>query len=847
MRRFRMSALVLLLLASLFSIPVGPAASAGLRRASVLEVGNSPNCVYHTIADALAAAQDGDTIKVENSTFVEGPLATDKDITLAGGYNRTDYACLTQTGYGYTTLQTDGQTFGRLFGTVWANVTIKWFIFEGNTYGGGGVSGSDSHLDLQHVIIRNNTADRGAGLVLLRSSASLADCEIYDNTATAMGGGIDATDLHAPAAVTLARVLLHRNQAGTNGGAIHALDAQFILDDWVAIGGDPTTANHALLNGGGVYVEGSGARLAVNDPDVTLNLMANTAGEQGGGLYAGDGAQVVLVGTPDPIFGELLIVHNNVADADGDGSGNGGAIYATGGASIEARSVYMYGNQAQDGGAIALYLASLAGSDVRLQYNHAAGRGGGLYTWSGTVLLQDGSEIGGVGANLPNDAYDGGGVYARGSSSLTFDRSAIRGNQASYSGSGVYLTNGAQMLAANGTVIDRNQLPSGAFYGGGVYAEGMGTRLVLDASEIVSNTAMFYGGGIYLVNQAQVVVQNTSTVHGNSVSDSYGAGGGAYVAGGKAELSLDVAMFSDNSSGGAGGGIYVGWGALVSLARSSDVTNNTSAGSGGGIFNQDATVSVVDSWVGYNRSNFASGGGIYSSGGRVDLERAWIGWNSALMGYGGGLYASDGTALSIRRTQVVGNFSELEGSGLAIRGPGDGSGPLAEVTNSFIVDNATLSPPVPGCCSAVYVDGARAMLKHNTIARQTQDGYGVRVDVGADLEMWNTILANLNTGIRRVDGIDARSVAVNTLFYNNVTAYDPDVLVYQTFYGDPAFVAPGNYHILAASQAIDRGRYAGVGLDFDGQHRPMGDGFDLGADEYPGKVRIYLPAVMKGY
>jgi hypothetical protein len=121
------------------------------------------------------------------------------------------------------------------------------------------------------------------------------------------------------------------------------------------------------------------------------------------------------------------------------------------------------------------------------------------------------------------------------------------------------------------------------------------------------------------------------------------------------------------------------------------------------------------------------------------------------------------------------------------------------------------------------------------------------VDVGADLEMWNTILANLNTGIRRVDGIDARSVAVNTLFYNNVTAYDPDVLVYQTFYGDPAFVAPGDYHISAASQAIDRGTPAGVGWDFDGQHRPMGDGFDLGADEYPGIVRIYLPAVTKGY
>ena len=847
MRRFRMAALVLLLSATLLPTPVVPAASASSRRASVLEVGNSPNCVYHTIADALAAAQDGDTIKVENSTFVEEQLFTDKDITLAGGYNRTDYACLTQTGYGYTTLHTDGP-YGPFFGAIWATVSVRWFIFEGNTYGGGGVSGNDSHLNLENVIIRDNSAYRGGGLVLFRSSASLTDCEITNNSATYMGGGIDVEDLEAPATLTLTRVLLQGNYAGTNGGGIHSWNAPVVLDDWVGIGGDVGTANHAVGNGGGVYLEGSGAQLVVADLDVILNLIANTAGEHGGGLYATDGAQAVMMGGLDPIFGERLLVFNNVADSDGSGTGSGGGMYATGGATIEARSVYAYGNQAHNGGAIALNGASLVGSDVRLQYNHAVNLGGGLYAAGGTVSLDEGSEIGGVGEHLPNNAYSGGGVYATSGASVTLAGSAIRGNQALYTGSGAYLTEGAQMLATSGTAIDRNGSESGGWYGGGVYAEWGGARLVVDASEIVSNTAMVLGGGLFVGNSAEAEVRNGSVVRGNTVGtpENYGAGGGAYVASNGAKLGVDASTVRDNYAMGNGGGIWTCCGATVSLARNSLVVDNVGLGEGGGIGLEYATLSVVDSSIRSNNTTLGSGGGIHSMGGQVTLERSGLEWNSAPLDYGGGLSAHD-TALFIRRTEISGNSSKYDGSGLDIRGPGDGSGPRAEVTNSFIIDNITWDSPIPGCCSAVYLDGARAMLKHNTIARQARDGYGVRVDVGADLEMWNTIFANFETGIRRVDGIDARSVAVNTLFYNNVTAYDPDVLVYQTFYGDPAFVAPGDYHISAASQAIDRGTPAGVGWDFDGQHRPMGDGFDLGADEYPGIVRIYLPAVTKGY
>lgn len=66
--------------------------------------------------------------------------------------------------------------------------------------------------------------------------------------------------------------------------------------------------------------------------------------------------------------------------------------------------------------------------------------------------------------------------------------------------------------------------------------------------------------------------------------------------------------------------------------------------------------------------------------------------------------------------------------------------------------------------------------------------------------------------------------------------------------GKPAFVNPasGDYHILFGSAAMDRGIDAGMTTDIDGEARPHGNGYDIGADEYAGPiVSIYLPLVLK--
>ncbi len=49
---------------------------------------------------------------------------------------------------------------------------------------------------------------------------------------------------------------------------------------------------------------------------------------------------------------------------------------------------------------------------------------------------------------------------------------------------------------------------------------------------------------------------------------------------------------------------------------------------------------------------------------------------------------------------------------------------------------------------------------------------------------------------------------------------------------NPLFVRPSNYHLRPTSPCIDAGTDAGVYTDLDGQDRPWGAGFDMGADEF---------------
>ena len=154
--------------------------------AVTLEVGTSATCAYHTIAAAIAAANPGDTIKVENTVFVESPLVVSKDLTLAGGYHSADpYSCLTLTGYNHTTVRRSGVTPAPILRINSAEVTITWFIFENNA-NGSGLEVNNATLNLEDSIVRDN--DNSGLLIDGGSDVTLVRAEVSGNSANAGGG-----------------------------------------------------------------------------------------------------------------------------------------------------------------------------------------------------------------------------------------------------------------------------------------------------------------------------------------------------------------------------------------------------------------------------------------------------------------------------------------------------------------------------------------------------------------------------------------------------------------------------------------------------------------------------------
>lgn len=847
MRHLRLAVLVLLLAGTLAAGPMGRAAPALARPAATLEVGTSPLCAYHTIAAAIAAANPGDTIKMENTIFYEAPLVVDKDLTLAGSFNSADpYGCLTLTGYNYTTIRPATPSGARILAVNDATVTVSWTIIEGNTSTGGGVAVTDGTLNLENVKIQNNRAYWGAGLNVARSVAELTDCEFNDNLAESGGGGLDVWGNTPSSEVHLVRVAFQGNEAVGKGGAMLLEEqAQVLAEEGLTIGGDSSSGNHAGQDGGGVAILDWTSSLVVNSFSTLSTISYNSAGRHGGGIYS-DGGLVTLSGWLDPGLGELLVLAHNEADWDGDGMGNGGAIYGINSASIGTSYSYIADNEAQNGGALFIDLSSLWDvSGSRLYHNIAAGQGGGL--WLGgsgsSALVERGTVIGGPGAGQANEADEGGGIYAGDGSTVVIDQSAVRGNYGWTRGAGVCVVGGSTLITWRDSAIDRNQTPYSCQEGGGIFADGTGTRVQLDETQVTSNTVMYKGGGLYVGNGAVATVRNGSVVRGNSTDLLSDGGGGIYVLGASSVLTVTQSAIRDNSTAMHGGGIS-NWGGTVILDRAG-LDHNYAHYRGGGMFSYGGDVTIRRSSISHNQAEHGNGGGLFSEAEDAMVEQCSLVGNTSTEGSGGAI-ATLGSEIYVWRDLVALNSSPGEGSALYLTAAGGTPRPMAGVVNSFVVDNETTGGSA-GCCSAVYVENVYAMLTYDTLARQTQGGVGVQAGNDSIVSMVDNIVANFATGIRRPADGTGVATAWHTLYYDNVTDYDPDVTNYYLTIGDPAFVGGGDYHLTPSSAALDIAADTGVYDDYDGQARPWGLGYDIGADEYAEVQYFYLPLVFNYY
>lgn len=178
-------------------------------------------------------------------------------------------------------------------------------------------------------------------------------------------------------------------------------------------------------------------------------------------------------------------------------------------------------------------------------------------------------------------AYDGGGIYMAGNSTVYINYGSVKNNTAVNNGGGVYHKSGTVSIAHNSGNTGSVDGNTAGNYGGGVYSQA-GTLGLRNGGSISGNSAV-NGGGVYKVGGTfdfinGTMARNTASGNGGAV---YAAGGDFKFQGGKIGGTADA----DANTAVDGAGIFVADGVTIAIYGGSEslVSHNVATGKGGGI------------------------------------------------------------------------------------------------------------------------------------------------------------------------------------------------------------------------------------------------------------------------
>ena len=246
---------------------------------------------------------------------------------------------------------------------------------------------------------------------------------------------------------------------------------------------------------------------------------------------------------------------------------------------------------------------------------------------------------------------------------------------------------------------------------------------------------------------------------------------------------------------------------------------------GGGVAISGGIVSLVNNTISENQAG--SGAGLSINGAETTITRNDIRGNKAITG--GGLHIFGKATLVLDDNMIIKNEAKFRrGSAILLDEEG-----FIEGDNNIVADNG--DSKADG--EAINVWSGTLNARHWTVANN--DAYGIVASNGA-VNLVNTIVSGHSIAGLFGDFVDANV----TLFFNNNVDCTSGATCENSLEGNPSFVNPSqfDYHITHQSAAINAGIDAGVTVDIDGDVRPTGDGFAIGADEI--NFVTYLPSML---
>jgi len=196
-------------------------------------------------------------------------------------------------------------------------------------------------------------------------------------------------------------------------------------------------------------------------------------------------------------------------------------------------------------------------------------------------------------------------------------------------------------------------------------------------------------------------------------------------------------------------------------------------------------------------------------------------------------------------------FDSVEGAGFAVASEMGGLLSNIRLENNIAHHNYTYGIEISYCCIESHPMDGIIIVNNTLYGNGVGWGGGIIADnaQAQNVVIRNNIAGqNLTFQLAVAADVPVGNVTVDHNLIDGYRGYEDEVYGEDYVEGDPQFVNPahGDFHLQPGSPAVDAGSAADAPrVDLDGDPRPGGAGYDIGADEYAARLSLYLPLVVR--